>query len=340
MKKKSLTLLVALGLSFTACGENTEEVLRDLLAPVFTSDTNSSVYENQHSVITLGTTDASGVTFSISGGDSDLFEINPTTGVVRFINAQDYDSIVTGVYTYTFNVIATDAAGNATTQEFTVELLNEANVIVNGSTYETATSPHTKKVWLDRNLGADRACTALNDASCYGDYYQWGRKADGHEKSTSSASATQAPDLNTTGNTDFITSVATSASNGDWAHSIDTNGSLRATTWSSIDGTSICPVGFRVPTIAELKAETTDIVGVSRVRNNTDAFNSFLRLPSAGYRYESDNGKLEYRGVKGGLWSSSATTNSKSEYLDFYANYADEGEATRAHGYSVRCIKN
>jgi hypothetical protein len=39
----------------------------------------------------------------------------------------------------------------------------------------------------------------------------------------------------------------------------------------------ICPVGFSVPTQAELAADTTGI-------NNDTAFSGFLRLPNAGFR--------------------------------------------------------
>ena len=37
------------------------------------------------------------------------------------------------------------------------------------------------QTWMDRNLGARRVATALNDVLSYGNHYQWGRPADGHE---------------------------------------------------------------------------------------------------------------------------------------------------------------
>ena len=58
-------------------------------------------------------------------------------------------------------------------------------------TYLEVTNTTTGETWLDRNLGASRVCTALDDAACFGDYYQWGRDADGHEKFDSTTTATK-----------------------------------------------------------------------------------------------------------------------------------------------------
>ena len=41
--------------------------------------------------------------------------------------------------------------------------------------------PYGTQTWMDRNLGARRVATALNDVLSYGNHYQWGRPADGHE---------------------------------------------------------------------------------------------------------------------------------------------------------------
>jgi hypothetical protein len=43
-------------------------------------------------------------------------------------------------------------------------------------------SSDTKRVWLDRNLGATRAATSRQDSASYGDLYQWRRPSTGHEK--------------------------------------------------------------------------------------------------------------------------------------------------------------
>jgi hypothetical protein len=49
----------------------------------------------------------------------------------------------------------------------------------------TVISPATGRVWMDRNLGADQVATGPSDAASIGDYYQWGRLADGHEDPSS-----------------------------------------------------------------------------------------------------------------------------------------------------------
>lgn len=40
-----------------------------------------------------------------------------------------------------------------------------------GTIYKKVTSPYTNRVWLDRNMGAKRACTSPDDSQCYGKYY-------------------------------------------------------------------------------------------------------------------------------------------------------------------------
>tara|TARA_R100000541_G_scaffold10560_2_gene18465 strand:+ start:3023 stop:9259 length:6237 start_codon:yes stop_codon:yes gene_type:complete len=55
-----------------------------------------------------------------------------------------------------------------------------------GLTYGFVYNTTTQKIWLDRNLGATQVATSYNDTSSYGDLYQWGRSADGHQIRTSS----------------------------------------------------------------------------------------------------------------------------------------------------------
>lgn len=205
----------------------------------------------------------------------------------------------------------------------------------NGLVYETVTSPYTGRVWLDRNLGASQVCTDLNDTACYGDYYQWGRKSDGHEKSDSNTTEIQATDIANAG-TDYITD-STAYYGYEWAQAADNNGSLRSTQWSKTDGTSVCPVGFRVPTVAEFAAETTD----EGMADNAEAFTNFLKLPSAGYRNPVD-GLLYLQGYYGSVWSMtvSSTYFYMSDALYFGNSYAGTYYFVRGYGRSVRCIED
>ena len=75
--------------------------------------------------------------------------------------------------------------------------------------------------WMDRNLGASQVATAYNDHEAYGDLFQWGRAADGHQLITWTNSTTGTPvsgitetlaDTDTPDHSDFITS----SSEDDW----------------------------------------------------------------------------------------------------------------------------
>jgi len=216
---------------------------------------------------------------------------------------------------------------NAVLNIVTNFILDDGIINHNGTTYKTVTSPYTGRVWLDRNLGASQVCTSFDDVACYGDYYQWGRAHDGHQVSISSNTPILANDVSSVGDGNFITSA------NDWA-SVDSNGSLRAFNWSKSDGTSVCPSGFRVPTLSELQAETVD----NNVTNRDTAFSNFLKLPSAGFRAKA-SGVMISENNKGALWVSSVYgSNSRSMYFDI--NSANDNTVKRASGRSVRCIKN
>ena len=206
----------------------------------------------------------------------------------------------------------------------------------NGTIYGTVTSPYTGKIWLDRNLGASQVCTALDDIACYGDYYQWGRNTDEHEKETSISTSIQATDISNAG-TNFITEP-TGTYSRDWAKAADDNGSLRTTKWSETDGSSVCPVGFRVPITTELSAETLGNTANDAFTNNINAFNNFLKLPSAGFRSYS-NGSVFSQASEGFVWVNDVS-GSTSYRLYFGNSSANMNIHFRAYGWSVRCIKD
>ena len=249
-------------------------------------------------------------------------------GSVNVTTTGTVDTSTLGDYTITYT--ATDAAGNSATATRTVTV-EAFTIIHNGTTYGTVTSPYTGKVWLDRNLGAAQVCASSTDTACYGDYYQWGRNFDGHQDSTSATTSTQATDVNSAGSS-FITSSNTYSY--DWAKSADSSGSQRTVNWSATDGTSVCPVGFRVPTLTELKAETLD----NGVTNSATAFSNFLKLPTAGYRFHS-SGSLVAQGSWGDVWTSSVN-GSVSHYVGFDSSDANVYYNNRAYGFTVRCLRD
>lgn len=237
-------------------------------------------------------------------------------------------------------------SGNTSNLETTINayksnLITESTTVIthNGITYGTLVSPHTGKTWLDRNIGASQTCTSMTDTNCYGDYYQWGRNTDGHEKSTSSTSITQATDINNAGNS-FITSVS---SYQDWT-STDSNLTQRAANWATIDGSSVCPVGYKVPTEIEVKAETSDLTGIYTVSNTTDLFNGFLSFPAAGYRTKNA-GNISGIGTIISIATTSLGISSDSiKTFDTSGNsaaiYVNAGRNSDIlYGITVRCIK-
>ncbi|MDG1516992.1 MAG: hypothetical protein P8Q42_03105, partial [Flavobacteriales bacterium] len=110
-------------------------------------------------------------------------------------------------------------------------------------TWQDVTNPSTGLTWMDRNLGAQRVALSSTDDKAYGDLYQWGRSADGHQCRTSSTTATNASD-ETPGDALFIYETS---SPYDWLTTQNDN------LWQGVDGTNNpCPGGYRLPTETEL----------------------------------------------------------------------------------------
>ena len=212
---------------------------------------------------------------------------------------------------------------------------NNADIIHNGTAYASVISPYTGKTWLDRNLGAMRVCITVDDMACYGDYYQWGRNYDGHQEKSSETNATLALDINSAG-VDYIT---TSVSPDDWTDAlVDDFGISRNFNWSKIDGDSVCPIEYRVPTVTELKEETLDNNMSDSFANNTDAFNNFLKLPSASER-NNTIGEVSYLSPELYLWLNDVDDN-QSYYMSATSTDAGVYSSHRSRGFSVRCIRD
>ena len=82
----------------------------------------------------------------------------------------------------------------------------------NAAPIPNISNPSTGEVWMDRNLGATQVATSSTDTASYGDLYQWGRAADGHERRTSGTTSTLSTS-DTPGHGDFIT---ISSNPNDW----------------------------------------------------------------------------------------------------------------------------
>ena len=192
------------------------------------------------------------------------------------------------------------------------------------SNFRSVISPFTGKTWMDRNLGAFKVPASINDSAAYGDLYQWGRAADGHEKRNSEIT-TDLSTSNTPGHGKFIT---VKDKPFDWRSPLNSN------LWQDVNGTNNpCPIGYRLPTKAEWDAELKSWDG----NGSSGAFDSPLKLTMAGTR-DYFGGKVFFVGFTGVYWSSTVEGEySAALHINEFSVFTDYGR--RANGYSVRCIK-
>lgn len=203
--------------------------------------------------------------------------------------------------------------------------------------YGTVTTA-TGRIWLDRNLGASRVATSSTDASAYGDYYQWGRPADGHQTkyltNNNSSGFTNTKSSSSVPSTDLWI-VPTDASN-DWL--ITPDNSL----WSGANpATNPCPTGFRIPTEAEWSAENIANVTATFQTNGLK-----LTLPGMLTNFGSGGASYTAKGSYGQYLTQTAYTSSPvvggARYFGVNASnqaWFDQNYY-KWHGMCVRCIKN
>jgi len=196
------------------------------------------------------------------------------------------------------------------------------------------------RCWFDRNLGATSVATSGTDRFAYGDLFQWGRTADGHQRITWSSSTagslqqstttTLAPNGSQPANSNYIIS---SASPYDWNQNnawVD-----RWTVSGNKSAADPCPTGWRVPIESEWNGERT----TWSQQNGNGAFASPLKLPLSG-QVNPANGAVVSAGNAGLYWSSTISSNGvDSRHLDFGSSYAVMTDWRRAGGYSIRCIR-
>ena len=180
------------------------------------------------------------------------------------------------------------------------------------------------KCWMDRNLGASRVAINETDALAYGDLFQWGRGADGHQVRTPLSSiiyvlsATDNP-----GHASFINN-----SNGpNWQSPVNSN------LWQGVSGiNNPCPSGWRVPVISEFVMESVEL-GDLRIAAFPAAFNSPLKFTKTGIR--------QVQGTIGNtncmaLWTSTPSWG----IIPNYGKILIRNESQRTYGGTVRCVKD
>ena len=204
-------------------------------------------------------------------------------------------------------------------------------------------------IWLNNNLGAHYAninhasfnpaqqATSATDYLAYGSLIQWGRKPDGHELITytsgstgtaANGTTTTRPNADTAANALFIT---INSGNYDWRGTTQ-NDALWATEASA---NNPCPVGFRVPTNAEL----TTLVTAASITNSASAASSILKFTVPGY-LDNIDGTLSSQGARGYYWSSTVSgTRASRRHFSTAAN-TGTSDSVRATGFTVRCLKD
>jgi hypothetical protein len=193
------------------------------------------------------------------------------------------------------------------------------------------------RIWMDRNLGAERAATSPTDALAFGDLYQWGRWADGHQCRNSGTTSTVSTS-DRAGHGDFI-SVPTSSPSDDWRN--PRNDDMWGTSQSDGGVNNPCPAGFRLPTEGEVRLERRSW---GTGQSDADgAFNSVLKLPLSGYREQTGEVLTSFEGSPYGfIWTqdvAGAEARSDARAMAYYSTLAFEDSYNRALGYAVRCIK-
>ena len=228
----------------------------------------------------------------------------------------------------------TGTPGNRYTLRWTISACSNStdDIVIRYVAPDDVVNPTTGVIWMDKNLGASQVATASDDPDSYGDLYQWGRAADGHESRTSEnydGDANGKPstyDESGAWNGKFILAIN---SPEDWLDPQNDN------LWQGVSGTNNpCPSGYRLPTEAEWEAERASW-------SNNDAAGAFaspLKLPVAGRRSRID-GSLAGVGSVGRYWSSTVD-GTQSLLLQFNISDAYMNDFYRVYGLSVRCLKD
>ncbi len=210
--------------------------------------------------------------------------------------------------------------------------------------------------FMDRNLGADPTAdpnpssydaetTASPTGSLNGDYFQWGRKADGHEKWNSPAAVGpvtvdhygQVPATNGAYYGKFIWN----AHEKDWRSTHDDD------LWEpSYHLTSNpCPNGFRIPT----KTEWADVIksilpfnkaAFTAARQGINIGSYGLFLPAAGFRDGLREGWYIGKGISTAYWSNTGIADMASIFTISIGYNATDSWISKSAGCNVRCVKN
>lgn len=236
---------------------------------------------------------------------------------------------------FTLTILLSAFFSNAQRTMFSSQNNYVAPVVPYVFVYGTVTTA-TGRIWIDRNLGASRVALSSTDALAYGDYYQWGRPTDGHQRKyltnnnssgfTNTKSSTSVPPND-------LWIVPTDGSN-DWL--VTPNNTL----WTgSNPSTNPCPAGYRIPTLAEFQAEQAFFTS----NNAAGAFNYSLKLTMPGWLESFSSSGASFTATAGGGFYLTQTANANGSVQYFGINSGNvwtDTNLSKRQGLSCRCIKD
>ncbi len=270
--------------------------------------TNVTEGENVYFTSSLSTdTDGSIVSYKWQEGGTTLADV------------PSFDKSDFSVGTHTVTLTVTDNEDATDMDTLTITVTAPAQTCLELGEYGTVELANGQ-IWLDRNLGAS--------AGGVGDYYQWGRTADGHEKLTADTTTVQATTLDP-GHGDFI-------NNPNWT-TTDSVGTQRQEDWSTAnDPRQVCPCGFIVPSYAD--AAAMGGVDYSTLNFPDSAEVSIRELDgSISLPYAELDGSISSRYAQP-VFGWYATTDSLGHAFLVETARISEGITSASTGMNIRCI--
>ncbi len=315
-------------------GETQSFTTADYKLPTVTSEIPIEI--NYFSAVLSGTVTDEGGSLVTERGFCYSANPNPTISENKIVAGTGKGSFISGVYNlkdnskYYYRAYALNIKGISygIAQSFNTQ--DASNGFRDTKTKVVEVKSKTGRIWMDRNLGASQVALNLNDKNAFGELYQWGRGADGHQVRFS-------PTTNIQSNTDipghdyFITAMPPA---NDWRKEPNNN------LWQGVKGiNNPCPVGYRLPTADEWELEINTWLS----KDVNGAFSSTLKLPTSDDRVQ--NGIVSYTGNYFALWGSTITNFFNENYITIVnvgKNYAtvNTNGTGRANAAPVRCIKD
>lgn len=195
-------------------------------------------------------------------------------------------------------------------------------------------------IWLQQNLGASRVAISASDDDAYGDLYQWGRWADGHQVRIPTPVLSPASSLSANNPSGLVAGGIIAYISNWWANgaTTDTWTAVTATEASATNGCDPCKTlgsGWSMPT----DADWTMLIDSENITNTTNAFTSNLKIPNGGWRSTNSLSILS-AGTSSWFWSSNAASTSGAKGVWILSTSVQKSYIdSRAYGTSVRCIK-